>query len=243
MWIYNNLDELHPTERNIGEGFYPCWSNDNNSILYLSETNGTYRILKQSISGTDEPLELYISKELVYPEFLSLDDDCLVYLKNWDFHLKDLNDGGDRALLERDGQEMLSSLSRDGKYMAYVSDETGQFEVYVTPFPKADRIIPIASGGGDPPIWSRNKDVLFYRNDTKWYQVSYTTDPEFRVIEANELFEGDYLNINGSDFDVSAEEEKFLLLKSIDESYDPRRLNVIINWFEELKRRVPTKKK
>jgi Tol biopolymer transport system component len=239
IWIYNNLDKLHPTARNIGEGRFACWSSDNNSIVYSSETDGTYRILRQSISGTDEPLELLTSQEPIYPEFLSFDDNYLVYFKNWDYYLKDLNDGKDRDLLVRDGQDTLPSLSRDGKYMVFLSDETGRFEVYVTPFPKADSIIPISSGGGDPPIWSKNKDELFYRNDTKWYQVSYTTDPEFKVIETNELFEGDYLNIIGSDFDVSADGEKFLLLKSVDESFDPYRLNVITNWFEELKQLVP----
>ena len=60
--------------------------------------------------------------------------------------------------------------------------------------------------------------------------------------KTNELFEGDYLNIDGLDFDVSADGEKFLLLKSVDESFDTYRLNVITNWFEELKQLAPTGK-
>ncbi len=60
--------------------------------------------------------------------------------------------------------------------------------------------------------------------------------------KTNELFEGDYLNIDGLDFDVSADGEKFLLLKSVDESFDTYRLNVITNWFAELKHKVTASK-
>ncbi|MFC1603438.1 protein kinase [Planctomycetota bacterium] len=242
IWIYDNLDKLYATERNIGEGYYPLWSKDSNSIAYMSESNGTFKILKQSISGTDKPLELHSAKEVIYPAFLSLNDDYLVYGMNWDLYLKELSSGTDRDLLIRDGQDIFLSLSRDGKYMANLSDETGRYEVYVIPFPKADKIIPISSSGADTAIWARSKDELFYRNDNQWYQVSYTTDPEFKVTEISELFEGDYLRIDGMDFDVSADGEKFLLLKSVDESFDPYRLNIITNWFEELKRLAPTGK-
>ena len=235
IWVYNNLDRLRPIGRNIGEGNYPLWSNDSSSIVYMSESDGTFRILKQSISGTDKPLELHSAKEVIYPAALSIDDDSLVYGMNWDLYLKELSSGGERELLVRDGQDILLSLSSDGKYVVNLSDKTGRYEIYVMPFPEADRIVPISSSGGDTAIWSRNKDELFYRNDNKWYQVSYTTDPEFKVTETIELFEGDYLRIDGMDFDVSADGEKFLLLKNTDKNFDPYRLNVITNWFEELK--------
>jgi len=60
-------------------------------------------------------------------------------------------------------------------------------------------------------------------------------DPKFEVTERKDLFQGDFLNIDGRDFDISKDGTKFLLLKNTDEDFDPHRLNVVANWFERLK--------
>ena len=110
----------------------------------------------------------------------------------------------------------------------------GQLQLYVTPFPDI-KDIPISRNGADPAVWSKNSNELFFRNDAEFYQVSYETEPSLKFDDPAPLFTGDYLNISGYEFDVSADGEKFLLLKSVDEDFDPRRLNIITNWFEEFK--------
>jgi len=174
----------------------------------------------------------------IYPEFLSLDGNFLTFSKMWNLYRINLKDISISPLIKDNFQTILSSLSRDGNYMTYLSDESGKFEVYVRPFPEADKKWQISFDGGDPSIWSKNRDELFYRNDSKFYVVSYTTEPEFKPSSPKLLFEGDYLNISGLEFDVSPDGQKFLLLKSVDEDFDPYKLNVITNWFEEVKRKM-----
>ena len=236
VWIYY-LDREPPTKKKIADGLGPIWLNNNKEIIYMSISKDSRSVLKQSISGADEPEVLFTEDESTYfyPGCMSLDDKYFIYTQDNNLYMRDIESGQEKVpLLERDTLDWVTSFSRDGKYLALFSDLTGQTELYVTPFPDVDDI-PISSSGADPAVWSKNSNELFFRNDTKFYQVSYTTEPEFTFSEPNLLFEGDYLNISGIEFDVSADGEKFLLLKSVDEDFDPHRLNIITNWFEELK--------
>jgi len=235
IWVYTNLDDAHPVGTLIGDGTYPSWSSDGNSVVYTHENDGTYRILTQSFSGTDSPSELMADTEFIVPAAYLPEQGLLVFMNNVKLYLKDLNSHRRSELFKRDYQYSSTSLSRDMKYMAYLSDETGQFDCYVTEFPEPNHVVRVSTSGGDPIVFSKNTDELFYRNDAKFYQVSYTTEPGFDVNEITELFEGDYLNVSGIEMDVSADGDKFLLLKSVDEDFDPHRLNIITNWFEEFK--------
>jgi len=80
---------------------------------------------------------------------------------------------------------------------------------------------------------------LFYRNGRKWMAVSYSTNPKFSFELPKVLFEGDYLNVSGRSYDVSPDGQRFLLLKSSEDLSRQTQLNVVTNWFEEVKRKAP----
>ena len=69
--------------------------------------------------------------------------------------------------------------------------------------------------------------------------VAYTSNPKFSPEMPKVLFEGDYINVGGLSYDVSPDGQRFLLLKGSEESTAQTQLNVVTNWFEELKRLVP----
>jgi Tol biopolymer transport system component len=123
--------------------------------------------------------------------------------------------------------------------LAYTSDEQGQDEVYAQPHPQTGEKWRISTEGGDEPVWSRSSRELFYRNGRKWMVVSYSTNPKFSVELPKVLFEGDYLNVSGRSYDVSPDGQRFLLLKSSEEPSRQTQLNVVTNWFEEVKRKAP----
>ncbi|MGH7470910.1 MAG: protein kinase domain-containing protein, partial [Longimicrobiales bacterium] len=79
-------------------------------------------------------------------------------------------------------------LSRDGKWLAYISEETGRTEVYVQPFPGPGGRHLISSGGGLEPVWSRDGTELFYRGGTALIAAGLETNPEFRVVRRDTLF-------------------------------------------------------
>jgi hypothetical protein len=120
-----------------------------------------------------------------------------------------------------------------------VSDESGQYEVYVRPYPPGPGKWQVSTAGGEHQIWSRDGKELFYRNGTKWMVVAVHLQPEFKPEAPRLLFEGPYVMVGGQSYDVTADGQRFLLLEPIErESAPVTHLNVVLNWFEELKQKT-----
>ena len=129
--------------------------------------------------------------------------------------------------------------SPDGKWIAYSSEETGRWEVYVEPYPGPGPKVPISTEGGYNPLWSSKGDELYYRIDNKVVGVTIEKEPEFKVLESKDLFEGQYEScLFCKMYDVT-HDGCFLMIRNPEETSPPT-INVILNWFEELKRLVPT---
>jgi len=137
-------------------------------------------------------------------------------------------------------------FSPDGRWVAYQSDETGRYEVYVAPYPGPGRKEPVSNGGGTMPRWARTGRELFYRNGDKMMAVDIQTTPAFRAGAPQLLFEGHYLDPGfdySATYDVSPDGKRFLMLKPVAaQNTGPGQLHVVVNWFEELRRRVPAEK-
>ena len=140
--------------------------------------------------------------------------------------------------IESPFQEFAAAFSTDGHWVAYISDEQGQFDVYVIPYPPTGETVQVSTEGGAEWIWSKRSNELFYRNGRKWMVASFTTSPTLSFELPRLLFEGNYLNVKGVGYDVSPDGQRFLLLKPIEESSPRTQLNVVTNWFGELKRKV-----
>ena len=88
-------------------------------------------------------------------------------------------------------------FSPDGRWISYVSDESGQYEVYVRPYPGPGGKWQVSTQGGGEHIWSRDGKELFYRNGKKWMVVAVNLKPEFKAETPQLLFEGPYVNVGG----------------------------------------------
>jgi hypothetical protein len=144
-------------------------------------------------------------------------------------------------------------FSPDGRYVAYVSDTTGQREIYIQPFPKPGPQTKVSVGGGVEPAWARNGE-LFYRrpDDYAMMAVPVATSPALTLGAPRELFRGSgflggALRTRGSPrarYAVTPDGKRFLmsasLLKSGDAASARQTILVVQNWIEELKRLVPT---
>ena len=133
-------------------------------------------------------------------------------------------------------------FSPQGGWLAYLSDESGQSEVYVRRHPGSDRGQRVSSGGGLQPVWSVDGKELFYRSGDRMMAVPITTEPDLSVGVGRELWERPYFDTGmlGGSYDVAAD-GRFLMLSVSDSSYSlGTQVNVVTNWFDELKRRVPT---
>jgi serine/threonine-protein kinase len=127
-------------------------------------------------------------------------------------------------------------FSPDGKWIAYISDESGQYEVYVRPYPGPGGKRQISTGGGEEVLWSRDGRSLYYRDGAKFISVAVQTQPDFRADAPKVMFEGPYLNVPGVSYDVAPDGQHFLMLEENQRQAPTTQLNVVLNWFEELKR-------
>jgi Tol biopolymer transport system component len=164
-----------------------------------------------------------------------------------------LSMGGDRkfkSLLNEKYHEAQPQISPDGRWMVYTSDESGQNQIYVRPFPDVNSgRWQISTSGGDSPLWSRDGRELFYRNGDAVMAVSVKTAPTFSIETPKILFRGTYVsnvlragNYDFATWDVSPDGKRFLMMKEQGSSAGgPRKINIVLNWLEELKQRVPVK--
>jgi len=132
------------------------------------------------------------------------------------------------------------AVSPDGKWLAYVSDQTGQREVYVRPFPGGAGSVQVSVDGGvEPswaPTWASSGGELFYRTPSAMAAATVRVEPAFRVIERKILFPDPYIRRdNFANYDVDPRSGRLLMIRG---DTEVRELVIIVNWFEELKARV-----
>ena len=137
------------------------------------------------------------------------------------------------------------SFSSDGNWFSYMTNETGRLEVYVQPYP-------IGSGpkrritqeGGTSVVWARNGRELFFVNDGQLWAIEIETDPTLNWEDPVSLFETPWLMSRGFvNYDVSADGQRFVVIQPIEEEPDElpasQQINIVLNWFQELKERIP----
>jgi serine/threonine protein kinase len=147
-------------------------------------------------------------------------------------------------LLQEKHNEGYPKISPDGRWMAYASEESGKTEVYVRPFPDANKgKWQVSTSGGLDPLWSPDGRELFYRNGDSVMAAAVQTETTFNAGKTEALFQGKY----DSSWDISHDGKRFLMIKpptstgAAATATGPRKIIIVLNWFEELKQRVPVK--
>ena len=135
--------------------------------------------------------------------------------------------------------EAAPRFSPGGRWLAYVSDASGRYEIYVQPYPGPGGKSQVSTDGGTEPVWNRNGRELFCCNGNKLVAVETTTQPSFSAGKPKVLFESPYEPVPARlpNFDVSPDGQRFLMLKPEEEA-TATQIVVVLNRFEELKRRL-----
>ena len=164
-----------------------------------------------------------------------------------------LNDRGEPAsplqpLVQTPFQEVTGVLSPDDKWLAYGSDESGTFEIYVRPFPNVNAgRAQVSRGGGAQPVWSRDgRELFFFAHTGELMGVEIGTGPTWTAGSPRQVAPRGYLRGNfaaASTYDISPDGKRFLMIKRVESTPEdnPLTLVVVQNWLEELKRLVPTR--
>jgi eukaryotic-like serine/threonine-protein kinase len=227
----------------------PSWTPDGKRIAFSSNKEGPLNVFWQLADGSGGLERLTTSEYLQAPNSWSPDGQLLAFMEvnpttGVDIMVLRLGDRKVQPFLRTPFNETSPRFSPDGRWLAYISDESGRFEIYVQPYPGPGGKWQISTEGGAEPVWNPNGRELFYRSGDKMMAVEITTQPSFSAGKSKVLFEGRYQPTPATltNYDVSPDGQRFLMLKPSEQAQALTQINVVLNWFEELKRKVPVGK-
>ena len=251
LWIYDlERERLEQLTFDPARDFLPNWTPDGQWVVFSSaRESGVLNLWRKAANFTGEAERLTTSPNDQMAHSCSSDGETVLFCgenNGLPYNLGKLSMRAERTaeyLTQTEFREVVPIISPDGNWVAYQSDETGQFEIYVSRFPnvpEGKRRISTAGNGGRYPVWGPDGSELFYRSTQAMMMVRIVeTEPAF-VWEGPEIVFADTYFVNDY-FDISRDDGRFLMLK---ESQSPERsstqLVFVESWFEELKRLVPT---
>jgi serine/threonine-protein kinase len=229
----------------------PVWTPDGKRIAFFSTKDGPLNLFWQLADGSGGLEKLATSDFIHVPDSFSPDGQLLAFheanpTSGEDILVLRLSDRKVQPFLRTPFNEADPRFSPDGRWIAYMSDESGRSEIYVQPYPGPGGKWQISTDGGTEPVWNRNGRELFYRNENKMMAVEITTQPNFALGNPRVVFEGPYVlaTVPISNYDISPDGRRFLMVKPTEQALAaPTQINVVLNWFEELKQKVPNGKK
>jgi eukaryotic-like serine/threonine-protein kinase len=234
------------------------WTPDGRKVTFDLVNTGVPNICWQPVDGSSPMEQLTRGECFQWPSTWSPDGEALAFVEDhadmetgYDIQLLHIRDRKITPFLNSRFNEKYPEISPDGRWIAYTSDESGRDEVYVQPFPGPGGKWQISNEGGEEPLWSRDGRELFYRQsyyqrENQAFVVDVQTGPVFSASKPRLLFTAQGYSGMGPirTWDISPDGHRFLVVKMEERKSRPvTELVLVQNWFEELKRLVPTGKK
>jgi len=256
LWVYDvrsgaGLRLTH--EGSTSSNMVPIWTPEGGRIVFrevVGSGNGDLFWIAADGSGTPGPLVTGNPSD-EYSTSVSADGRALIFTRRLDVTHREVwevpldGDGTPTLLLSGQFAYGNASLSPDGRWLAYGSDESGERELYLQPYPGPGPKTPVSIGGGRELLWSPDGSEIFYRAGSNMMVVDVQSVPTLSVSEPRVLFQSNHLaSIGGRarEYHV-APDGRFLMIRSGAaqgvESADYDHLIVVENWLDELQRLVP----
>ena len=247
VWVY---DTERPTRTRLTTeaGGDPVWTPDGHRITYSSGGTGV-QLHWVTADGSGKPERLVTSPGQPSPHSWSPDGKVLAfYERKEQGALRDIwvlpmtSERKPVPFLVTPFNERSPMFSPDGRWLAYVSDESGRDEIYVRLYRESAQKIPVSTEGGTDPVWSKSGRELFYRDGNSLMAVPVKTGTVFTVGWPEKLFDQPMVSqpnpgTGSLNYDVSAD-GRFVMIIPTGKNDE---VELVLNWFEELKRLGPVK--
>jgi serine/threonine-protein kinase len=242
IWIYNIASGSFERLTTVGaDNSRPEWTRDGRHVLFRSSRAGASAIWWQMVDGSAPAERLTPEMQMPVQEaVLSPDDKTLMYRVDSPNRARDIyvmsltGDRTPREFLATEFDELGPRFSPDGRWVTYVSNESGRDEVYVRPFPGAGGRVLISAGVGGEPVWSRDGRQIYYRTLDDIMVASLTFSPGPSVIRRDTVFTGVFVsNRFHAAYDV-APDGRLLLLEPSQKEVQP---TIVLNWRRVLETR------
>ncbi|MDA2935289.1 protein kinase [Acidobacteria bacterium AH-259-D05] len=246
IWVYDITREALTRLTFEGSNQSPAWTPDGRKVTFRSDRAGPHNLFWKSGDGSGATERLTTSEQQQWESSWSPDGQFLAFYSDSSdsgYDIWFISLAGEREpqlFLQTEFNEQFPKFSPDGRWLAYVSNESGRNEVYVRPFPKAEEgKWQISTEGGTLPVWARSGRELFYRGDNKMMAVDIETGSSLTPGKPRLLFDVTPVDASAT-FDVTPDGQHFLMIQAGEQQEKANQIHVITNWFEELQRLAPT---
>jgi len=247
IWIYDITRETLTRLTFEGDNGLPVWSPDGKKIAFFSNRGGMQGIYWKPADGSGEAQLVVQNEGHQYSpndwspdgRYLVIDDvDRASDIGFLDFERAAAGEPEVQPFLATEYDEYMADLSPDGRWITYVSDETGRFEVYVRPFPDPGGKWQLSVDGGFEPYWSPDGREVFFRRGEKILSTEIDTSEGLRAGRPRVVVDNLPRFLSLQAYAVDQRGRGFLLTEPAEGEDAPDRVVVIVNWFDELRRRV-----
>ena len=218
-------------------GTSPIWSADGQRIVFAANRGGSRDLFSKPIDGNRVEERLMRTPPAEVPGTWGTDGGILFAESGADGRdiASLLPDRSVRQVLATPADEGAPALSPDGRALAYVSDQSGQPEVYVVPLSDPRRVTRVSSAGGSEPVWRKDGTELYFRSGTQMLVASVRTQPSIAVQAAQPLFSGRFETGAAwrPAFDVSRDGMQFLMVRAAERQEPGRELRIFLGWKPE----------
>ena len=224
LWVYDIARTTSTRLTFESDNFYPTWSPDGKRVVFASRRKTPSDLYSVAADGSGQTQTVVAGPLLEFPGTFSPDGRTFVFrqtdpMTGFDIFAVQLGDTVHtaRPVVRTRFNEMAPAISPDGKWLAYVSDETGHNEVYLRRYPAGESRWAVSVDGGSEPVWRRDGRELFFRNGAGMHSVTIESDAAGTAPSIGRvtlLFNGPYVrNMRWADYDVTPDGREFVMVK------------------------------
>ena len=235
LWVYD-LRSSSLTQLTFDAGAnFPAWTRDGQRVVFTSARNGPPNLFVTALTQPAAAERVAASDHMQIAGAWSTDGGTLAFVERRPDTGRDIllvsprDNRPPQPWLASPHEESAPSLSPDGRWLAYVSNQSGHDEVYVRSVADARRVHSISTGGGAEPVWGTNAQELFYRNQDGMMIAAFDGTAT-RASQTRLLFKGEFAGgtIDSSNYDVMPDGQRFIMVQR--QSHAPTTLHVLMNW-------------
>lgn len=242
IWIYDIDSRTWTRLTNGGRNVFPEWTSDGRRIVWLRGPRGRGEIKWQPWDGSQPAQTIAAPTGVVDGAIPSPDGSFLILAVfagnplSGDLYVARMDTVGRvRPLLVTPEGETQPSISPDGRWLAYCSNESGQRFVHLRSMAGASGRTVISTSTASEPRWSRDGRQLFYRSGGHVLVAMIDTSPPVHVIRRDTLFADQYASESGTSYDITADGAQFLFTKPAGES---DHIVIAFGWLDGLRERM-----
>jgi Tol biopolymer transport system component len=241
LWVYDIPQDALKQLTFDASNSSPAWTPDGDRVVFSSNRGGAPNLFWTRVDGSGAGERLASSDDVQVPGSWSPDGRLLAFTQRHATTGRDiwmLPSAGDRKpypYLTLPSDESAPAFSRDGRWIAYVSNESGRSEVYVSAVADPSRKRRVSTTGGAEPVWGRNGREIFFRAGERMMVVAVSAGAEFRAAEPRVFLEGTFEKgtVDTANYDV-APDARLVMVKATGQESVPRELHVLLNWLDSV---------